>query len=241
MRNFNRKHNELRKVLIDTDINKFADGACLISFGDTRVICTATIENNIPKWLQKKGEGWITAEYNMLPTATKARTTREVKLGKQSGRSMEIQRLIGRSLRSIVDLKKLPNIQITIDCDVIQADGGTRTASITGAFIALCIAITKLIDSGTLKQNPIFDKVAAISVGLLNEGCFLDLDFTEDSNAVADANFVFSEKSGIVEIQVSGEKRPISKEEFDSLYQVSQDGISELFKIQSKYIKQCEI
>ncbi len=241
MRNLNRKHNELRKVLIDTDINKFADGACLISFGDTRVICTATIENNIPKWLQKKGEGWITAEYNMLPTATKARTTREVKLGKQSGRSMEIQRLIGRSLRSIVDLKKLPNIQITIDCDVIQADGGTRTASITGAFIALCIAITKLIDSGALKQNPIFDKVAAISVGLLNEGCFLDLDFTEDSNAVADANFVFSEKSGIVEIQVSGEKRPISKEEFDSLYQVSQDGISELFKIQSKYIKQCEI
>jgi len=241
MRNFNRKHNELRKVSVDTDINKFADGACLISFGDTRVICTATIENNIPKWLQKKGEGWITAEYNMLPTATKARTTREVKLGKQSGRSMEIQRLIGRSLRSIVDLKKLPNIQITIDCDVIQADGGTRTASITGAFIALCIAITKLIDSGTLKQNPIFDKVAAISVGLLNEGCFLDLDFTEDSNAVADANFVFSEKSGIVEIQVSGEKRPISKEEFDSLYQVSQDGISELFKIQSKYIKQCEI
>ena len=148
----------------------------------------------------------VTAEYNMLPTATKERTTREVKLGKQSGRSMEIQRLIGRSLRSIIDLKKLPNIQITIDCDVIQADGGTRTASITGAFIALYIAIRKLIDSGTLKQNPIFDKVAAISAGLLNEGCFLDLDFIEDSNAVADANFIFSEKSGIVEIQVSGEK-----------------------------------
>ena len=241
MRNFNRKHNELRKVSVDTDINKFADGACLISFGDTRVICTATIEHNIPKWLQKKGEGWVTAEYNMLPTATKERTTREVKLGKQSGRSMEIQRLIGRSLRSIIDLKKLPNIQITIDCDVIQADGGTRTASITGAFIALYIAIRKLIDSGTLKQNPIFDKVAAISAGLLNEGCFLDLDFIEDSNAVADANFIFSEKSGIVEIQVSGEKRPISKEEFDGLYQISQDGISKLFKIQSEYTQKWEI
>ncbi|MDC3090952.1 ribonuclease PH [Rickettsiales bacterium] len=241
MRNFNRKHNELRKVLVDTSINKFADGACLISFGDTKVICTATIEKNVPKWLQKTGEGWVTAEYNMLPTATKERTTREVKLGKQSGRTMEIQRLIGRSLRSIINLKKLSNIQITIDCDVLQADGGTRTASITGAFIALCIAVGKLINSGLLKQNPIFDKVAAVSAGLLDEGCFLDLDFIEDSNAIADANFVFSEKSGIVEIQVSGEKRPISKSEFDDLYQISQDGIAELFKIQSKYAEKWEI
>lgn len=235
MRNFNRKHNELRKVVVDTNINKFADGACLISFGDTKVICTATVERNVPKWLQKTGEGWVTAEYNMLPTATKERTTREVKLGKQSGRTMEIQRLIGRSLRSVINLKKLSNIQITIDCDVLQADGGTRTASITGAFIALCIAVEKLINSGVLKQNPIFDKVAAISSGILDEGCFLDLDFIEDSNAIADANFVFSEKSGIVEIQVSGEKKPISKSEFDDLYQISQNGVFELFKIQSKY------
>ncbi len=235
MRNFNRKHNELRKVVVDTNINKFADGACLISFGDTKVICTATVERNVPKWLQKTGEGWVTAEYNMLPTATKERTTREVKLGKQSGRTMEIQRLIGRSLRSVINLKKLSNIQITIDCDVLQADGGTRTASITGAFIALCIAVEKLINSGVLKQNPVFDKVAAISSGILDEGCFLDLDFIEDSNAIADANFVFSEKSGIVEIQVSGEKKPISKSEFDDLYQISQNGVFELFKIQSKY------
>jgi len=235
MRNFNRKHNELRIIDIQEDINKNADGSCLISFGGTKVLCTAIIEDSVPKWLKGQNTGWITAEYSMLPAATQTRTNREAKTGKQSGRTMEIQRLIGRSIRSVIDLKKMPEKQILIDCDVIQADGGTRTTSINGAFIALCIAVNKGIKTKKLMMNPINEKVAAVSCGIMSNETLLDLDYNEDSTAIADANFVFSEKSGIVEIQVSGEKRPIHRDEFELMYSYAEKGIKEIFNVQSKF------
>ena len=235
MRNFNRKHNELRIIDIQEDINKNADGSCLISFGGTKVLCTAIIENSVPKWLKGQNSGWVSAEYSMLPAATQSRTNREAKTGKQSGRTMEIQRLIGRSIRSVIDLKKMPEKQILIDCDVIQADGGTRTTSINGAFIALCIAVNKGIKTKKLMMNPINEKVAAVSCGIMSNETFLDLDYNEDSTAIADANFVFSEKSGIVEIQVSGEKRPIHRDEFELMYSYAEKGIKEIFNVQSKF------
>ena len=237
MRNFNRKHNELRIIDIQEDINKNADGSCLISFGGTKVLCTAIIEDSVPKWLKGQSSGWVTAEYSMLPAATQTRTNREAKTGKQSGRTMEIQRLIGRSIRSVIDLKKMPEKQILIDCDVIQADGGTRTTSINGAFIALCIAVNKGIKTKRLIVNPVNDKVAAVSCGIMSNETFLDLDYNEDSTAIADANFVFSEKSGIVEIQVSGEKRPIHRDEFELMYSYAEKGIKEIFNVQSKFFE----
>lgn len=237
MRNFNRKHNELRIIDIQEDINKNADGSCLISFGNTKVLCTAIIEDSVPKWLKGESSGWITAEYSMLPAATQTRTNREAKTGKQSGRTMEIQRLIGRSIRSVIDLKKMPEKQILVDCDVIQADGGTRTTSINGAFIALCIAVHKGIKTKKLITNPINEKIAAVSCGIMGDETFLDLDYNEDSTAIADANFVFSEKSGIVEIQVSGEKRPIHKDEFELMYSYAEKGIKEIFSVQSKFFE----
>lgn len=237
MRNFNRKHNELRIIDIEEDINKNADGSCLISFGGTKVLCTAIIEDSVPKWLKGQSSGWVTAEYSMLPAATQTRTNREAKTGKQSGRTMEIQRLIGRSIRSVIDLKKMPEKQILIDCDVIQADGGTRTTSINGAFIALCIAVNKGIKTKRLIVNPVNDKVAAISCGIMSNETFLDLDYNEDSTAIADANFVFSEKSGIVEIQVSGEKRPIHRDEFELMYSYAEKGIKEIFNVQSRFFE----
>ena len=237
MRNFNRKQNQLRIIDIQEDINKNADGSCLISFGDTKVLCTAVIEDTVPKWLKGQSSGWITAEYSMLPSSTQTRTSREAKIGKQSGRTMEIQRLIGRSIRSVVNLQKMPDKQILIDCDVIQADGGTRTTSINGAFIALSIAITKGINKKKLKENPINEKVAAISCGIYDNEALLDLDYNEDCSVIADANFVLSEKSGIVEIQVSGEKRPIHKNEFEVMYSYAEKGVKEIFNIQSKFLK----
>ena len=231
MRNFNRKHNELRIIDIQEDINKNADGSCLISFGGTKVLCTAIIEDSVPKWLKGQSSGWVTAEYSMLPAATQTRTNREAKTGKQSGRTMEIQRLIGRSIRSVIDLKKMPEKQILIDCDVIQADGGTRTTSINGAFIALCIAVNRSIKTEKLMVNPVNEKVAAVSCGIMSNETFLDLDYNEDSTAIADANFVFSEKSGIVEIQVSGEKRPIHRDEFELMYSYAEKGIKEIFNV----------
>ena len=237
MRNFNRKHNELRIIDIQEGINKSADGSCLISFGGTKVLCTAVIEDSVPKWLKGQSSGWVTAEYSMLPAATQTRTNREAKTGKQSGRTMEIQRLIGRSIRSVIDLKKMPEKQILIDCDVIQADGGTRTTSINGAFIALCIAVNKGIKTKRLIVNPVNDKVAAVSCGIMSNETFLDLDYNEDSTAIADANFVFSEKSGIVEIQVSGEKRPIHRDEFELMYSYAEKGIKEIFNVQSRFFE----
>ena len=237
MRNFNRKHNELRIIDIQEDINKNADGSCLISFGGTKVLCTAIVEDSVPKWLKGQSSGWVTAEYSMLPAATQTRTNREAKTGKQSGRTMEIQRLIGRSIRSVINLKKMPGKQILIDCDVIQADGGTRTTSINGAFIALCIAVNRGIKTKKLIINPVNEKVAAVSCGIMSNETFLDLDYNEDSTAIADANFVFSEKSGIVEIQVSGEKRPIHRDEFELMYSYAEKGIKEIFSVQSKFFE----
>ena len=229
MRPSGRKFDEIREVVIDTEnVTKYAEGACIIRCGDTHVMCTATVEDKVPKWLQGKGEGWITAEYGMLPRSTNVRMTREAAKGKQSGRTQEIQRLIGRSLRAVVDLKKIPDMQVTIDCDVIQADGGTRTASITGAYVALYRAFEHLLTIGAIEEMPFIDSVAAVSCGIYNGEVVLDLDYAEDSEAEADTNFVLTGSGGIVEVQGTAEDRPFSKEQFLSLMQLAQKGVAEL-------------
>ena len=233
MRNFNRKYNELRKVKIETLINPYAEGSCLISFGQTKVICTASVESKVPNWLLGSKSGWITAEYSMLPRATEKRTSREVSSFKRSGRTMEIQRLIGRSLRSVVDLNKMPGISIILDCDVIQADGGTRTASITGAFVSVELAIKKLLNENKISSNPINDQLAAVSCGIVNNTILLDLDYAEDSMALADVNFVLSKSLKISEIQASGEESTFSKKQFDEMYELAAMGVKDLFTIQS--------
>ena len=192
MRNFNRKNNQIRPISIKKNFNINADGSCLICLGNTKVICTATFETDVPPWLKNKQSGWLTAEYGMLPTSTDSRNRREAKQGKQTGRTVEIQRLIGRSLRTVLDLKSFPSGQFIIDCDVIQADGGTRTASITGAWVALYQAINFLLKSGKLSENPIIDQVAAISCGICENQEIIDLDYKEDSSAETDGNFVLT-------------------------------------------------
>lgn len=234
MRNLGRKNNELRKIEIIPNINKYADGSCLVSFGDTKVICTASIEGKVPAFLKHTGTGWVTAEYSMLPRACSVRVDRDIVKGKQSGRSMEIQRLIGRSLRSVVELDKIGERQIIIDCDVIQADGGTRTASITGGYVALYKALEKLTKKQRWDSIPINDMVAAISCGIVNSEVLLDLDFDEDSNADTDSNFVMTKKGGIVEIQGTAEHNPFSETEFTQLLSLAKEGISELFKKQKE-------
>ena len=209
-----------------------AEGSCLIKFGNTHVLCTASLEERIPPWLKGRGKGWVTAEYGMLPRATNERMRREASAGKQSGRTQEIQRLIGRSMRAVVDLEKLGEKQISIDCDVIQADGGTRTAAITGSWIALhdCLAwmqTREMIKAGVLKDN-----IAAISAGLYAGEAVLDLDYAEDSDAEADANFVMTGKGGIVEVQGTAEKDPFSQEQFDALMVLARKGIGELVSLQ---------
>ena len=203
-----------------------------MEFGETRVLCTASVEDGVPSFLPGKGQGWVTAEYGMLPRATHTRGRREAAQGKQSGRTQEIQRLVGRSMRAIVDLKALGERQISIDCDVIQADGGTRTASITGAWVALRIATKYLMDEGMISADPILDQVAAVSCGVFNGTPVLDLDYEEDSNAEADANFVLTGKGDIVEIQATGEKRGFSEGEFESLFSLARKGIGELIVAQ---------
>tara|TARA_B100000989_G_scaffold291553_1_gene266157 strand:- start:896 stop:1609 length:714 start_codon:yes stop_codon:yes gene_type:complete len=237
MRNFNRKNDELRKISIQTDINKFSEGSCKIAFGNTEIICTASVESNLPRWLQGSSSGWITAEYNMLPRSTPKRSSREAKVGKQSGRTMEIQRLIGRSLRSIIDLKRLKGFQIVLDCDVIQADGGTRTTSITGAYIALNHALKKMVQDKDIKLNPIKDKLCAVSCGIVKDETMLDLDYEEDFSAMVDANFVFSQNSGIVEIQASGEECTFTKQQFDEMYKLALKGADKIFKTQEGFLK----
>ena len=232
-----RKNNEIRDVDINVNYQKNAEGSCLISYGDTTVLCTATIEEKVPPFLRNKGTGWITSEYGMLPRSTNSRTVREATRGKQTGRTQEIQRLIGRSLRSSVNLSLLGERQIIIDCDVIKADGGTRTASITGSWVALSGAINKLIETGKIKKNPINCQVAAISCGLWKGMPILDLDYAEDSNADADANFVLSSDSKIIEIQVSAEKEPFSKSDFDKLIKLAIEGTNKLFSYQLEAIK----
>ena len=237
MRRQNRKPEELRPVFLGPSFVKFAEGSCFVKFGETHVVCAATIEEKVPPFLRNTGTGWITAEYGMLPRSTPDRIEREAAKGKQTGRTQEIQRLIGRALRSVVDLKNLGERQIKIDCDVLQADGGTRTASITGAYIALHQALQKLVDQKKLSRLPLIDQIAAVSCGII-EGCpVLDLDYQEDSNAQVDANFVITGQGKLVEIQAAAEKHPFTEEEFHSMLSLARSGVSELIQRQKQVLK----
>ena len=222
----------LRPVVLETGVNRYAEGSCLASFGHTKVLVTASVEERVPGFMRGRGVGWVTAEYGMLPRATHTRGRREASEGKQSGRTQEIQRLIGRSMRAVVDPAALGERQISIDCDVIQADGGTRTAAITGAWVALRLATRYLLDEGVIKVDPILDQVAAISCGVFNGVPVLDLEYEEDSNAEADANFVLTGKGDIVEIQATGEKRGFTQDEFEALFSLARKGIGELCALQ---------
>ncbi|MGB1146786.1 MAG: ribonuclease PH [Alphaproteobacteria bacterium] len=229
-----RAHDEMRAITIETDVNKYAEGSCLISFGDTKVLVTATVEDSVPGWMRNTGKGWITAEYGMLPRSTDQRMAREAARGKQSGRTQEIQRLIGRSLRAVVDLGKLPEVQIKVDCDVIQADGGTRTASISGAYVALQLAFRHLEKIGMLKESPMNGQLAAISCGICDGTALLDLDYAEDSAAETDANFVMVAEGGIVEIQATAEDTPFAQTEFMALLAHAKKGVAEIAAAQNK-------
>jgi ribonuclease PH len=232
MRPSKRQDDELRRVSIERAVSKHAEGSCLIKFGDTHVLCTASLEERVPPWLKGQGRGWVTAEYGMLPRATSERTRREVTVGHASGRTQEIQRLIGRALRAIVDLTQLGERQISIDCDVLQADGGTRTASITGAWVALhdCIQWMKLRDM--VKGSVLRDQVAAVSCGIYKGTPVLDIDYAEDSAAEADSNFVMTGAGGIVEVQGTAETVAFSQESFDKLMLLAKKGIGELIALQ---------
>ncbi|WP_010299761.1 ribonuclease PH [Candidatus Odyssella thessalonicensis] len=237
MRHDKRKPNELRSVFLGPGFSKHAEGSCFVKFGDTHVICTATVEEKVPPFLRNTGAGWITAEYGMLPRSTHERIEREAAKGKQSGRTQEIQRLIGRALRSVIDLKALGERQIKIDCDVIQADGGTRTASITGAYVAMHQALQKLVNKKVLKELPITDQVAAISCGLSKGEGLLDLDYIEDSSAEVDANFIMTGSGKLVEIQATAEKTPFSDKEFAHMLELARSGINELIALQKQVLK----
>ena len=232
----NRKLNELRNIEIITNYSTHADGSCFIKFGDTHVLCNATVDENPPRWLRNSSQGWITAEYGMLPTSTNERMSRESVRGKQSGRTQEIQRLIGRSLRSIVNLSYLDGLQIILDCDVIQADGGTRTTSINGSFIALKICIDKMIKKRLIKQDPLIDQLAAISCGILDNSAYLDLDFEEDQSAGVDANFVLTKTGNIVEVQMTSEKDLCSEENYLSMFSLAKSAVQEIIKFQDDAI-----
>ncbi|MFT6073040.1 MAG: ribonuclease PH [Alphaproteobacteria bacterium] len=231
-----RNFDQLRDVTFELDYAPQAEGSCLIKYGNTHVLCTATIEDKIPPFLKGKGEGWVTAEYGMLPRSTGERMGREAARGKQSGRTQEIQRLIGRSLRAVTDLKALGEKQIIIDCDVIRADGGTRTAAITGGYIALFAACAKAAKEGRIKSMPITKQVAAISCGIYKDKAVLDLDYIEDSNAQADANFILTETNQIIEIQATAEDKPFSDDLFQELFVLARKGIKELTAMQAKII-----
>ena len=224
--------NTMRDIEIIKNYIKHPEGSCLISVGDTKVICTATVEEKVPFWLKGQGKGWVTAEYSLLPRSTNTRVPRESVRGKQSGRTVEIQRLIGRSLRSVVDLEKLGERVITIDCDVIQADGGTRCAAITGGFVALELATEKLIENEKLKESPIKERVAAVSVGIVEEDYVLDLNYELDSNADVDMNIVMTESGKFVEIQGTGEEYTFTEEQLQTLIGLAKKGISELIEKQ---------
>ena len=227
----------LRDTTIEINTNKYADGSCIINCGDTKVLCTATVEDTVPFFLRKSGLGWVTAEYGMLPRSTNTRMGREASRGKQSGRTQEIQRLIGRSLRAIINLEKLGERTIHIDCDVIQADGGTRTASISGSYVALHDAIEYLLKEKKLAETPIIDSVAAISVGIMNGKALLDLDYAEDSKCDTDMNFVMTGSGDFVEIQGTAEGKPFSKKEMDELTKIAQKGIALITKKQFEALK----
>ncbi|WP_159593841.1 ribonuclease PH [Chelativorans xinjiangense] len=233
MRPSKRQPDEMRAISFERGISKHAEGSCLVKFGDTQVLCTASLEEKVPSWLRNSGKGWVTAEYGMLPRSTGDRMRREASSGKQGGRTLEIQRLIGRSLRSVVDLKALGEMQITVDCDVLQADGGTRTAAITGGFVALhdCLSWMQARHMVSV-ERVLKDHVAAISCGVYEDTPVLDLDYAEDSAAATDANFVMTGKGGIVEIQGTAEGEPFSEEQFQALLALAKTGISRLVELQ---------
>jgi ribonuclease PH len=232
MRASGRAAAELRRVVFERRVSKHAEGSCLVRFGDTHVLCTATVEDRLPPWLKGQNRGWVTAEYGMLPRSTNDRMRREAAAGKQSGRTQEIQRLIGRSLRAVVNLAALGENQITIDCDVLQADGGTRTAAITGGWIALRDALDAMVHAGRISVSPLRDHVAAISCGIVGGRPVLDLDYAEDSTAETDANFVATGTGGIVEIQATAEGEPFAEAKFLEMLGLAKTGIAELVSLQ---------
>jgi len=232
-----RQVDELRQISLRSGVSKHAEGSCMAQFGDTHVLCTASVEERVPPFLRNTGRGWVTAEYGMLPRSTNTRTDREAARGKQSGRTQEIQRLIGRSLRAVADLAALGERQVRIDCDVIQADGGTRTAAITGSYVALHIALQGIVEAGDLDALPLSDQVAAVSCGIYDGVAVLDLDYDEDSNAGADANFVLTGRGGIVEIQGTAEQSPFSEAQFKTLFKLAKAGIAELVTEQRRVLK----
>lgn len=234
MRPSGRKPSDLREISLETGVSMHAEGSCLARFGNTHVLCTASVEDRVPPWMRNAGKGWITAEYGMLPRSTSERVDREASRGKQTGRTQEIQRLIGRSLRAIVDFELLGERQIRIDCDVLQADGGTRTAAITGSYVALHRAIDGLIKSKKISSNPIISQVAAVSCGIFDGVPLLDLDYAEDSRAEVDANFVMTSEKLIIEVQATAESEPFPREEFSKLLDLAEGGISEIVKLQIK-------
>ncbi len=234
MRPSGRARDDMREITLEAGFTKYAEGSCMARFGNTHVLCNATVEERVPPFLRNTGTGWVTAEYGMLPRSTHTRTDREAARGKQSGRTQEIQRLIGRSLRAVVDFKTLGERQIRVDCDVIQADGGTRTAAITGSWVALRIAMNGLLAGGKLKKDPLNGSVAAISCGIVEGHPVLDLDYEEDSSAETDANFVMTGSGGIVEIQATAEAEPFERDEFAAMLALAEKGISDLTAYQLK-------
>ena len=237
MRTFGRAATDMRPVVLETGVNKHAEGSCLVKFGDTHVLCTATVEERVPPFLRNSGKGWITAEYGMLPRSTNTRVDREAARGRQSGRTQEIQRLIGRSLRAIVQIDGFGERQIRLDCDVIQADGGTRTASITGAYVALHKSFSHLVNEELIVENPLTDQVAAVSCGLVSGEPLVDLDYREDSGADADANFVLTAKGGLVEVQVTAEQGPFTHSQLNQMLKNAEAAAEQLFAMQLRALE----
>lgn len=237
MRPSGRAADQLRPISLELGASRYAEGSCLARFGHTHVLCTASVEQGVPGWMKGQGKGWVSAEYGMLPRATHTRGRREAAQGKQSGRTQEIQRLIGRSLRAVIDMAALGERTITLDCDVLQADGGTRTAAITGAWVALAKACAYLREEGVLKKDPITGQVAAISCGIFSGSPALDFDYAEDSSADVDANFVMAGDGALIEVQATGEKRPFTRQEFEALLGLADKGCGELFAAQRAALK----
>ncbi len=236
MRPSGRALNEIRRIGLEPGVAKYAEGSCLARFGDTHVLCTASLDERVPPFLKGKGQGWVTAEYGMLPRSTHERMGREAARGRQSGRTQEIQRLIGRSLRAVTDMRAVGERQIRLDCDVLQADGGTRTAAITGAWVALYLAFEWMRGKGLIEAMPLEDQVAAISCGIYQDQIVADLDYAEDSNAQADANFVLTGKGGIVEIQGTAEERPFSRKQFSALLSAAEVAVEQLVALQKRAV-----
>lgn len=236
MRPSGRAAAHLRPISLEVGVNKYAEGSCLARYGDTHVLCTASVEQRVPSWMRDSGRGWVTAEYGMLPRSTAERTDREAARGRQTGRTQEIQRLVGRSLRAVTDLEALGEIQVRVDCDVIQADGGTRSASITGGYVALYVAFRRLVALGIIKKVPLIDQVAGVSCGIYHGETVLDLDYAEDSAAQADTNFVLTASGQIVEIQGTAEDKPFSEEQFMAMMALARQGVAELTALQRQVL-----